>query len=262
MEIKNDCESYDKIKDDLKFISTSDVKTKIILSLKEETKKLSDIKKDTQIGSSTILHNMRQLEYRNFVIKEFQDYSLTPTGQLIALNLIDLINSIYIAKKNKKYWLNHEIDPIPTDLINKIEYLTDIKILDHESVIQEFKKSSCESKNINCILGNYTSKILLETLLTKNNHLNIISTKNPLNEVIMIKNEFKSLKNENIKLKMFNKDLKLELIVLDDFMLLNLYPLNEFPNKFCLISRSKKGVKWGNELFNHYLKLSEEFKSD
>ncbi|HML04807.1 MAG TPA: transcriptional regulator, partial [Methanobacterium sp.] len=107
MEIENIFESYDKIKEDLKFISTSDVKTKIILSLKNEPKKLSDIKKDTQIGSSTILHNMRQLEYKNFVIKEFQDYSLTPTGQLIALNLISMINSIYLAKKNKYYLLNH-----------------------------------------------------------------------------------------------------------------------------------------------------------
>ncbi|HML05186.1 MAG TPA: transcriptional regulator FilR1 domain-containing protein [Methanobacterium sp.] len=260
MEIENIFESYDKIKEDLKFISTSDVKTKIILSLKNEPKKLSDIKKDTQIGSSTILHNMRQLEYKNFVIKEFQDYSLTPTGQLIALNLISMINSIYLAKKNKYYLLNHGIDCIPDDLINKIECLNNIEILDHESIIQEFKNSLVESKNINCILGHYTAEILLETSFNKNNHLNVISPENSLNESIKIKNEFKSLKN--IELRKFGADLKLELIVLADSMLLNLPPLNEFPDKLFLISRSEKGVKWGNELFNHYLKQSEEFKSD
>ena len=43
-------------------------------------------------------------------------------------------------------------------------------------------------------------------------------------------------------------------------MLLNLSPLNESPNKFCLISKSKKGVKWGNELFNHYLNQAKEIE--
>lgn len=258
MEIENAFGSYDRIKDDLKFISTSDVKTKIILSLKEEQKKLSDIKKDTQIRSSTILHNLRQLENNNLVIKEFRDYSLTPPGQLIALNLVNMINSLYLAKKNKHYFLNHEIGCIPTDLINKIECLSDIEIIDHESVIQKFKKISIEP-NINCILGHLTAEILLETLLDKSNHLNIISPKNSLNGAMDIKNKFKSLENKNMELWKFDKDLKLELMISDDSMFLNLPPSNKFQDKLCLISESEKGVKWGKELFNHYLKQSKEF---
>jgi len=261
MEIENNFESYDVIKDDLRFITTSDVKTKIILSLKEEQKKLSEIKKDIRIRSSTILHNMNQLEKKNFVIKDLQGYSLTQTGELLALNLMNIINSIYIAKKNKDYLLNHEIDYIPIDLIDKIECIIDAKILKHDSIIPKFKNSLIESKNINCILGHSTNEILLETLLNKNNRLNIISPENFLSEAIHIKNESKSLENKNIELCKFNKDLRLELIVLDDSILLNLPPLNKFQDKLCLISESEKGVKWGIELFNHYLKQSEEFKS-
>jgi predicted transcriptional regulator len=204
---------------------------------------------------------MRLLESKKLVIKEFQDYSLSQTGEIVTLNLITMINSIYLAKKNKNFLLNHEIDSIPEVLINKIENLCNFKVLRCESAISMLKESLNSSKNVNCIFGNSNyKKILFEILKDKKDNLNLILKDTYLNEIIQTNHEIQ-LKNRNIMLWEFNNDLKLNLIVLDNLMFLNLPHVNENPI-FYLVIKNTEGINWGTELFNYYLNQSEEFNID
>jgi predicted transcriptional regulator len=92
---------YEEIKDDLKFITSSDIRAKIIISLKEGQKKLGDLKDEVHMRSSSILHSMSQLESRNLIVREFQSYSLSQTGKMVAIILIDIVDSFSLMKKHK-----------------------------------------------------------------------------------------------------------------------------------------------------------------
>ena len=122
-------ELYDEIKDDLKFITSSDIRAKIIISLKEGPKKLGDLKDEVHMRSSSILHSMSQLENKNLISREFRSYSLSQTGEMIAIILIDMVNSFSLMRTHEDFWLNHEINEIPEDLVGKIDCLGDFKVI-------------------------------------------------------------------------------------------------------------------------------------
>ena len=251
---------YGEIKDDLKFITSSDIRVKIIISLKEGQKKLGDLKDEIHMRSSSILHNMSQLESRNLIIREFQSYSLSPTGKMIAIILIDIVDSFSLIKKHQDFWLNHEINEIPEDLIGKLDCLGDFKIVEYS--LKDFqgqfilKELLLKSKVIKGIIS---PLIIYDELsvVPKKEDIHLILANNNLNEDIENLEDTATI--ENIKLWKINDDLKLFLIVADNFILLNLPSLKDDSSSY-IMNKTEKSIQWGNELFNYYLNRAEEFK--
>lgn len=252
MSSKNIFEIYEEIGDDLKFITSSDIKSKIIISLKEGQKKLSDLKDDVHMNSSTVLHSMSQLESRGLIIREFQGYSLSQTGEMVALNFISVINFLSLAKKNKNFWLNCDLSGIPHDLINELGYLKEYAIKSPFTNSLEYNELLQKCKYLKLIIPSLNFReVILETY-NKNLDINLI-----LNEKLedLIKKSDTELNRmlsaENLRLWKTNS--KLALISTDKFMLLNLPLTNGKYNDKFLVSKSKKGIKLGNDLFNYYL---------
>ncbi|WP_414469614.1 helix-turn-helix transcriptional regulator [Methanobacterium sp. ACI-7] len=247
MDSKDIFKPYDKIKDDLKFITASDIKIKILISLKEGPKKLSDLKKDVHFNSSTILHNMRQLENKNIISKEFQYYSLSQTGEIITHNLINFLKSIHIIKNQKEFWLEHNIDSIPQDSINRIECLRNVNVCTLESVHLTLKKLLLNSNNINCIFSYPIYENKLYNILFKEKDNSSVLLSGEYSDISL-----KALENKNFY-SLNNKYLGLNLIVLDNLMFLNIPYINGIPDHDqCLISKGKEEIKWGNKLLNYY----------
>lgn len=266
MDLDNIFKPYEEIKNDLKFITSSDVRAKIIISLKEGPKKLGELKDEVHVNSSAILHNMSQLENKNLIIKEFQDYSLSPTGKITAINLISMMNAIYLLKNNKDFLLNHDLKEIPTCLFNEIECLEYLEIVKSHfnDILYAYSDQISESEYIKCIIP--FSEVIDEficNVLYQNIDSHIILPKKTLNDIIKKINLKKSKildKKDNLKLTIHN-NLKLVLILTDNFLLLNL-PEKNGKNDFKtnLVCQGEDAVYWGNKLFDYYLKESEEIK--
>ncbi len=251
---------YDEIKDDLKFITSSDIRAKIIISLKEGPKKLGDLKDEVHMRSSSILHSMSQLETKNLITREFQSYSLSQTGEMAAIVLMDMINSFSLIKTQEDFWLNHDINEIPEYLMDKIDCLGDFKVikssLSDSNEQSIFKELLLDSKVIKGIISPLIIHDELE-VVNKKEHINIILADNALNEVIEGLNSQKDI-IENIKLWKIKEDLKLVLIVTDNFLLLNLPQVQKNNSISYLINETEESIKWGNKLFNYYLRQAEE----
>ena len=253
-------ELYEEIKDDLKFITSSDIRAKIIISLKEKPKKLGNLKDEVHMRSSSILHSMSQLEAKNLITREFQSYSLSQTGEMAATVLIDMVNSFSLIKENENFWLNHDINEIPEDLIGKINELSDSKIMN--SSISSSKQSTFRELLSNCeVIKGIISPIIIHDeleIVNKKEDIHLILADNNLNDVIE-KLKFQDISiTENIKLWKIKDNLKLILIVTDKFMLLNLPPVQENDSISYLINETEESIEWGNELFNYYLGQAEE----
>lgn len=265
---ENIFELYSEIKDDLKFITSSDIRSKIIISLKEGQKKLGDLKDEVNMRSSSILHSMSQLESRNLIVREFQGYSLSQTGEMIAIILVDMVNSFSLIKKHGDFWQDHELNEIPENLLEKIDYLGDFKVINSpivdplgQSILKELL---CKSKVIKGILSHLIIHDELN-VVTEKEYVRLILANNTLNETIEIlslKNHENTTTVEKIKLWKIKDDLKLVLIVTDNFLLLKLPKLNEpHESTSYLMSETEESIRWGNELFNYYLNQAEEFNN-
>lgn len=251
MSLKNIFEIYEEIGDNLKFIVSSDIKSKIIISLKEGQKKLSDLKDEVHMNSSTVLHSMSQLESRGLIIREFQGYSLSQTGEMVALNLVSVINSLYLAKKNKDFWLNCDWSEIPPDLSNEFLNLKEYTIESLFTNLLEYNELLKKSEYLKIIIPSLNFFDIFSKTYNENLDIDLILNEN-LEELIKTDTELNRIFSaENLKIWKTNS--KLALISTDQFMLLNLPLTNgKYDDEF-LVSKSKEGIKLGNSLFNYYL---------
>ncbi len=261
---------YENVRDDLKFLTASDVRTKIIIVLNDGLKNLSDLKEETKLNSSTILHGMSQLEEKNLIFKHSGGYSLSQTGKIVALNLINLIKVSTSLGELEKIFLKHEISPIPEYLLENIGSLknscivesTPTDVMKPHSVHAELIQDSVDVKYISSVLLPQKIESFEETL--EKGSLQLILTSEILDKWIEIKGR-ENLKNalleKDFKLWEINGNAKMSFTVTDTFIALGLfstdgiYDLHKY-----LISKDPEAIEWGNRLFDYYLKLSEKVK--
>ena len=75
----------------LKYILTSEMRSKLLLTIYDDSKNLDDLRNELKKPSATILHGLKELENNNLVRKVQKYYELTSNGYLITTNMIKLI---------------------------------------------------------------------------------------------------------------------------------------------------------------------------
>lgn len=80
------------------------------------------------------------MESKNFIFKEGGKYYVTPIGKIIVRKLKQLVNTLHAIEKNEKFIINHDLSPIPEELLNRIDELEECIIVESsmENVIAPF----------------------------------------------------------------------------------------------------------------------------
>ncbi len=268
MEINNILNQYDNVKDDLKLLTTSNIRSKVILSLNNGDKQLSDLKNELQLGSSTILRAMEKLKTKDIIIKNDNKYSLSPYGKLSAIKLENMLKSCYAIKKNKILWLEHHIDGIPEYLLEDIGCLSNSFIIEATSIdvvrpysyFAELFIESCQIKSISPIFYNqYIS--LYKEVLKKGSNLELMLTPMILDKLIetMGMDQLKELISlYGLKIGIIEEDTNIVFTVTEKFISIGLFSNEgQFDGTIKLISFNADAIEWGNKLFEYYLKKAQ-----
>ena len=265
MNSKGIYEQYDGASDLLKFLTSSNVRTRILLSLNESSKNLSDLKRELNLESSTIIHSTSKLEKRDLIFKNGENYSLSQIGKIFAIKLVNLIKTIDIVKSHEKLWLNHEIEGIPEDLLMKIGDLEKSNLIKADSthltkVLDYFTQlltSSKTIKGVSPVFHPYLPKSLKSAIYNGAN-VQIIVT----NEILEVLNksspELLTKISNNYDLYVTYENVKEAFTVTEkciSFGLFNEKGMYDF--NIDLYSESKESIEWGKNLFEYYLKRSE-----
>lgn len=269
MDINGALNCYEDIKGDIKFLTTSSVRTKIILSLNRGNKDLNTLKNELDLESSAALHALKKLESQNIIIKKENEYFLSSFGKLYAVKSENLFKSFYTIKEYEKIWLDHWIDGIPKKLVKKIKCLnnsflvesTPTDIIKPHSNYAKLVSKACEIKSISPIFY-YPYIDIYKNALKRDADVKLILT--PLilakmTETAGMKFLKEILSSKNFKLYKIDEDVKIAFTVAEDFLSLGLFSTEGiYDATINLVSYDNDAIKWGNKLFNYYLNKAKK----
>jgi predicted transcriptional regulator len=264
-------EQYDTVKEDMKFFTSSDVRSKIIISLTNGSKNLANLRGELCLSSSTILHGMNQLEEKDFIFRESRYYSLSQTGEIAARILIDMMKSIYTLKKFKPLFLHHEIGCLPNHLLKDVGSLNDSEIvkstnkdvLKPQRVLSDLLSETNSVKHLSSVFHPQNTVELLKTI-ENGGELQLVLTRGVLEQLIETTGMEiinKAVFTGQLQIRRIKDDTKISFTMGNDFVALGLfstegvYDLNMF-----MISQAIDAIAWGKNLFNYYLDQSEKFE--
>lgn len=153
----------------IKYILTSSMRTKLIISIYEKEKNLEELRNELKKPSATILHGLKELENLNFIKKRNKYYYLTSNGYLLAVNMLKLIENWYSINKNEIFWNRHDLSCIPEDLLKKLYLLKNSYCInstndDLSKALTSYLNLLGKSKNLKMILPIF-SEIHIENIL-------------------------------------------------------------------------------------------------
>jgi len=261
-EIKNS-----EVFNDIKHILTSELRTKLLISLFSSKKELKFIRNDLNKPSTAILHGIRQLKKRNLIKKEENIYVLSSKGMILAANVLKLIENTYSINNNRDFWKYHTIEDIPQKFLKKIHYIHNARHISSENGFctensNEFLDLISKSRKIK-ILTPIFFDIQLDMVINNlsiNGSLELITTEEILDFMRVNGNGYKLIalkKNLDIKIWKFPSDFKLFLTSCDNFSSLGLFSNEHYDDSSMLLDESKRGIKWGSGLFEHYKENSD-----
>lgn len=247
----------------IKYILTSGMRSKILLSIYQNPKNLDDLRNELKKPSATILHGLKELETINLVKKVQKSYELTSNGFLLTTNLVKLIENWYTVNKNKHFWNSHDLSHIPDDVLKNIYLLKDAKYVnsttsDLSNAFNTYINLIADAKRLKIILPIYSESHLknLIRLLDKNKleSLELVVNKKILNS--MKRNDLfdnSLLKNKKVKIRCLNKELKLFLTYSDEFMSLTLFFKDgHYDDSQILIAKDSNALKWALTLSSYF----------
>lgn len=249
----------------VKYILTSTMRTKLLLTLYEHPKKLEELRENLKKPSATILHGLKELENKNLIQKIQKHYKLTSNGYILTTNMIKLIENWHSINKGKQFWNNHDLSEIPEEMLKDIYLLKNVEYetsttSDLSNAFNKYIHLILKSAELKIILPIYSENhfnYLIEFLnMNEHSKLELIVNEKILNSIREnTELEEKLLENEKVTVKCIEQDLKLFLTCSNNFMSLTLF-LNDghYDDSQILIGKDENSIKWALNLircFSH-----------
>ena len=261
MNITDILDCYEYVKEDLKFQGISSVRIKIMIGLSEGPKKTKDLRELIRIPASTILHGINELEKQKLISRKGDDFFLSEVGMISTLKLVEMIKTRILLKNTAKLWLDHDIKSIPENLLVKIGELSSSQLANIEKPEYMLKTSSKEVKSVFPLFYPECMETFRE-LLKNDASINMILTEDVLKKTVESLNpayltDFKKSLSKKLKIWEIKEEPKVAFTVTDKSMKLGLFTLDgTYDPHTILVSHCQDSVKWGDKLFDHYLKKS------
>lgn len=268
MDVKSILDVYEFVKSDIRFLTTSSVRTKIILSLNESGKSLNDFKIELGLQSSSILRALKSLENEGMAFKREGKYFLSEFGKIIAFKLEIFFKSFYTIMNCEKMWLDHCINGIPLLLIKRIGCLNNSFIVEATTTniirphtYQSEIISKCNKIRIISPIFYYPYLNLFKERFKNETEVEIVLT--PLIWDVICKTVphdklTRIISSNYFKLFKIDEDINIKFTVTEEFVSMGLFS-NEglYDATMILVSYGEDAIGWGNELFNYYVNKAQ-----
>jgi len=250
----------------------SELKQQILFSLLNGSKRLSDLKVDSESTETTILHVLKEFEELELTTKTAGIYSLSPLGRMEAQICRQSYRATEVLEQFKEFWLTHNVKAIPPNLMVQIGDLQEAMLMKTEStemgkVHEIFLKMFANTKKVVGISPIFHPDYVgaFRDLLNQGGTIDLILTGEVLSKTLEsavssgdgeLFGTFISKGQLRIYLA---EDLKMGLTVTADLFSMGLFDLNgQYDYSVDLQSAHPDALEWGHEVFEEYLKSTRK----
>lgn len=246
----------------------SDKRKNLLMLLDDGSKNIDDIREELDVTATSILPQIKKLIDNDLIVQEDRMYKLTVLGEFIIKKVKPLISALDVVEKNNSYWTGHDLNSIPRHLLERISELGDCTLIEPDlNHIYEPSQKIIDSMAGASKVATFASYFnpaylpLYVELGRKEAELSLNCTQSVWDH---LSQEYSTMVNElmdmdNVSLYVSKEGIKLsEITVTDKIMLLGLFDKKgKFDQQF-IMSFKPSALKWGQELFDYFRRLSKQ----
>ena len=251
-ENENYLKNYDSISEEIKYMTNSLVRLKILATLYDYPSNMKDLNQKTGLIYSSISSNMHKLELEEHVFRESNKYHLSNSTRLKIEQILELGYLITLLNEFFNILDKHLVTMIPNQSIAELYLLGKANLMESDAVdvyrMYNFMETALNSaEEVKCILPFYYENFndILNGLVENNKKVEVMIPENIFN-IFQKKskvNEVSSFDGENVFL----------LIVTEELMILGLFKDDGFFDQNRLLtSKNSDSIKWANNLYENF----------
>ena len=266
---KNELNDFKDIQKEIKFLTNSDNRLKILHCLLNSPQNLKGIHEKTGLNNSSISINVSSLESKGYVVNRNDMFYLTNTSKLILTNIFYLNKSINFLDKNADFFNTHKLGSIKFNALKDISSLESSRLVestpfDIYKTVRLYKEFGSGSKSIKTIFPFMYPQIneLFNEWIENDVEIKLILEKEVSDAFIESFNNYKFDKKSNsrISVKTVENRLDFALFVTDEVIILGFYKNDgKFDQNAVYISKEKEAILWGYGIFEEYENLAPEY---
>ena len=251
-ENENYLKNYDSISEEIKYMTNSLVRLKILATLYDHPSNMKDLNQNTGLIYSSISSNMHKLELEEHVFRESNKYHLSNSTRLKIEQILELGYLITLLNEFFNILDKHLVTMIPNQSIAELYLLGKANLMESDAVdvyrMYNFMETALNSaEEVKCILPFYYENFndILNGLVENNKKVEVMIPENIFN-IFQKKskvNDVSSFDGENVFL----------LIVTDQLMILGLFKDDGFFDQNRLLtSKNSDSIRWANNLYENF----------
>ncbi len=251
-ENENYLKNYDSISEEIKYMTNSLVRLKILATLYDHPSNMKDLNQKTGLIYSSISSNMHKLELEEHVFRESNKYHLSNSTRLKIEQILELGYLITLLNEFFNILDKHLVTMIPNQSIAELYLLGKANLMESDAVdvyrMYNFMETALNSaEEVKCILPFYYENFndILNGLVENNKKVEVMIPENIFN-IFQKKskvNEVSSFDGENVFL----------LIVTEELMILGLFKDDGFFDQNRLLtSKNSDSIRWANNLYENF----------
>jgi len=259
---RKDYKAYEKAGAILKFITSSGVRTKMMIGLLQEPQSSGQMRDAIGVSASTVIHAARDLEKEDLLIEKENSYHLTSIGRIIADKLFDTIHTVGILNHHRDFWLTHNVMSIPQPFLERIGEIQEYDIVTSSvkdifktfGIYMDFATKAQEFWGVSPVFVEAFVS-LIQKLLKRDANVRLVITEEVMTE--LINNDRAGLKetlsNPNLGLWVIDEPVKVAFTVTESMLSLGLFGMDGvYDVSHDLVSKHQGAINWGRELFEYY----------
>ena len=256
-ENENYLKTYESISKDVKHITNSLSRLKIISTLYDGPKSMKVLTEDTGLSYSSVSSTMHKLELEEVVYRQSSKYHLTNSMKMQIENVLELNITMDVLNKFFNILDKHLVNMIPNQSIAEIYLMGQANLIESGDIdayrtYNYIENALVEADSVKCILPFYYENF--------NNQLNNMVGSGKCVEMMVSRDILHIFeeKSEIKNLASFKKEDNFLLIVTDKVMILGLFKEDgNFDQNRLLTSKNSNSLKWANNLFKNFKNLNK-----
>ncbi|TGC08897.1 helix-turn-helix transcriptional regulator [Methanolobus halotolerans] len=250
----------------LDVIFASEKRKNVLFLLQEGPQEMESLLKSLDTTRHSLLPQVRILEEHHLVDHSQDSYELTITGKLMIDRMNPLVGTIDLFDTDVDYWGSHDFGFIPPPLLNWLHEIIPCEVVSNTSptevynpnknVVEKAKHSKLQNSVTTFLFPNFAS--ILADFNKNGVKMCLIVSEELLSKIKNEMEEVKNLLNNGLnEVFLYPKEMNFASFGTNDFcfMMRTLTKKGDYDLKY-LMACNTSAIKWGNELFEYYLKDS------